>query len=776
VEPILTGYERQTQRDQAAFKAAVEKLGGRVYIQYWLVNAAAIEIPFASLAEVRRLPNVLRLEPNLPAEPMILTATGAANHNSDAVNNLGFKGKGIATAILDTGLDGNNANQNRPHRTFYEDGDLSKRNRLVANLAVGSMPPDNAHPHGTGVAGITAGGNWGTSRADHGHAPHADIVGISISNSSSGGSSHATQAAGWQALARDAVKYNIKTANSSYSGSPDPLNTSQQALDAAALNADVMIVVAAGNYSSRTSSSISCANGLAVGAVNPTSHTMASFSSRGPLYGDTERFYPDLAACGVNTVMPRADNESTDYVASGTSMASPQVCGAATLVRSANTQLRADTTKAILLATALDIHDKNPTAPYNTRNAYGMGLLKDDAAVLLALKAKDHGRAQVSSSVQTWTTEVQVQKGLSYRAAVSWMRQTMTSKNWSDLNLEVLQGSSVIASSTTPRNLYEVAFFRAPATTTLTLRVKGVSIENGKQDFGWAFTQGSIPPIPASYQTFGVGCASGSLGCGVCYGENWTQTSANTTTSATQVAILLTSSVQSLCGVELLTRARGSTAVTCNIALHELSSNVTPGNQIAQGTMVVGTQLGPWLGKFNKTLSVSGGTYLVYDNADKIYLPESTSGNLDAYCLFSGSWSTVTVDKRFQYRVHCDRGFVTPRLSTSGKPILGQSMDVELASAPSQAPAMFLAGLSNSQWGSTPLPFKYAGTCQLLVSPDVATMLSTTSVGTAKVSLWVPNKKGLIGLNFYNQFLVTNNVNAFGVITSNAGQGAIGEY
>ena len=145
----------------------------------------------------------------------------------------------------------------------------------------------------------------------------------------------------WQAVAADRVKHNIVAANLSYSGKPQVISIEQQAMDSTALNADVMTCVAAGNFRTSTASSQSCANGLASAAINANSHTMASFSSIGPLFGSGGRFYPDLSGCGVNTVMAKRDNENSVYTGSGTSMASPQTCGTAALVRSANTKLTA---------------------------------------------------------------------------------------------------------------------------------------------------------------------------------------------------------------------------------------------------------------------------------------------------------------------------------------------------------------------------------------------------------------------------------------------------
>src|SRR5690606_14694266 len=151
------------------------------------------------------------------------------------------------------------------------------------------------------------------------------VVGYSISNvASSGQSSEAVMASAWQTIAAERIKHNIVAANNSYSGiSCNLTDTIQMALDAAAYNADILISVAAGNGGSNTTYSQPTANGLSVAATNATTKTMASFSARGPLSCDAARFWPDISACGVNTIMAQNDNATGQYTASGTSMAAP---------------------------------------------------------------------------------------------------------------------------------------------------------------------------------------------------------------------------------------------------------------------------------------------------------------------------------------------------------------------------------------------------------------------------------------------------------------------
>lgn len=241
----------------------------------------------------------------------------------------------------------------RPHRVYFPNGNPALTtgggiggSRLLVNRQIGAQSADDTNGHGTGVASISAGANWGTSGADDGHAPMAGICGYAIAELPNGSSYTTTQASGWQQLAADRATYNIVSANMSYSGSPNPLDLAQQAIDSAALNADVLCCVAAGNSGASTTNSCGAANAIAVGALNATTHTVATFSSRGFLSGDSGRFYPDISACGVNTAMALLDNEGGNFVGSGTSMASPQVTGAAAQLRARFPFLTAVQTKA----------------------------------------------------------------------------------------------------------------------------------------------------------------------------------------------------------------------------------------------------------------------------------------------------------------------------------------------------------------------------------------------------------------------------------------------
>ena len=117
-----------------------------------------------------------------------------------------------------------------------------------------------------------------------------------------------------------------------------------------------------------------------------------------------------------------------------------------------------------------------------------------------------------------------------------------------------------------------------------------------------------------------------------------------------------------------------------------------------------------------------------------------------------------------------------PVLSAAGKPTLGTSINVNLSDAPGSVPAIFVLGASNTKWGTINLPLTYAAPCQLLVSPDIVTQLTTSALGTATVKLTVPNQNSVIGFLIFNQYLISDATRPLGVIVSNGGQGKVGQY
>ncbi len=122
-------------------------------------------------------------------------------------------------------------------------------------------------------------------------------------------------------------------------------------------------------------------NAFAVGAVDATysgfPYPVAGFSSRGP--GCNDRIKPEVVAPGVAVRSSVPGNGYSVY--SGTSMATPHVTGSIAVLRQVDPNLDVETMKEILLATAVDL------GPAGEDNAYGMGIIDLEAAVLAAAQA-----------------------------------------------------------------------------------------------------------------------------------------------------------------------------------------------------------------------------------------------------------------------------------------------------------------------------------------------------------------------------------------------------
>lgn len=134
---------------------------------------------------------------------------------------------------------------------------------------------------------------------------------------------------------------------------------------------------------------IGAVNDAASGGVrNPAAGTLADFSSMGPC--DDGRIKPDLVANGVNVFSSVATSNTAYDTYSGTSMATPNAVGTATLLVELYKTLfgnqipRASLLKALLIHTADDVGRPGPDYQY------GWGLINGKAAADLLLAHKNN--------------------------------------------------------------------------------------------------------------------------------------------------------------------------------------------------------------------------------------------------------------------------------------------------------------------------------------------------------------------------------------------------
>jgi subtilisin family serine protease len=233
----------------------------------------------------------------------------------------GLTGSGIKVAVLDTGIDATHpdvAGQIEKAQDFSGSGDTADR-----------------FGHGTHVAATVAGTGHGSGGREKGVAPGAKLlIGKVLDDTGNGYESSIIEGMQW------AVDSGARVVNMSLGGEPtdgtDPMAAAVNALSA---RSGALFVVAAGNEgaTSTVGTPGSADAALTVGAVDAADQ-LAEFSSRGPRAGDSG-LKPEITAPGVDIVAARAagttmgDPVDALYTsASGTSMATPHVAGAAAII------------------------------------------------------------------------------------------------------------------------------------------------------------------------------------------------------------------------------------------------------------------------------------------------------------------------------------------------------------------------------------------------------------------------------------------------------------
>jgi serine protease AprX len=366
--------------------------GGKLKRQLGHFRGSVYTISAERLAELANDPNVTYISPDRPVHG---ASSGAPvpvlDYHNETINapsawTQGLDGTGIGVAIIDSGI------ANVP--------DLNASNVVYSQDFTGDSVngASDQYGHGTHVAGILAGNGSQSTGASNfytfkGIAQNASIVNLRVLDANGDGTVSNVIAAIQTAIQLKDT-YNIKVINLSLGGpimesyTLDPLC---QAVEQA-WQAGITVVVAAGNYG-RDNAAGTYGYGtitspgndpyvITVGAMNTegtadrTDDVIASYSSKGPTFGD-QVVKPDLVAPGnlivslytpadtLNQTNPgneaptslyqtngTAAGSSSYFMLSGTSMATPMVSGAAALLLQQNSTLTPDQVKATLMLTA----------------------------------------------------------------------------------------------------------------------------------------------------------------------------------------------------------------------------------------------------------------------------------------------------------------------------------------------------------------------------------------------------------------------------------------
>ncbi|MDP2659637.1 MAG: S8 family peptidase [Dehalococcoidia bacterium] len=352
-----------------ADEALVRGLGGRVKGAYSIVPAIAASVPAAAVQALQRNPRVAAVEPDIEVRAVDLADVDTTEvSNAWGVDRLDASlvwptanGAGVGVAIVDTG--------SGPHPDLP--GAVVRVNCLTGTCVSGATPVGNDdNGHGTHVAGTALALSNGVGVV--GMAPGASLFSYKVLSSSGSGSYSAVIAA-----LDSIVKYNItatlkiKVANFSLGSSQDPGSTTQAAFDNAYASG-VLVIGAAGNSGNpggKGNNVIYPARYASVVAVAATdkSDKRAYFSSTGPTV--------ELAAPGVSIYSTWLSG--VYYTASGTSMATPHVTGAAALVFASDPAITASAVRLRLDSTAINLGAAGKDSQYgwglvNPRSAAGV--------------------------------------------------------------------------------------------------------------------------------------------------------------------------------------------------------------------------------------------------------------------------------------------------------------------------------------------------------------------------------------------------------------------
>ncbi|MGW2088531.1 S8 family peptidase [Streptomyces sp. NPDC001880] len=261
----------------------------------------------------------------------------------------GYDGSNVKVAVLDSGIDATHP-------------DLAGRIAEAVDFTNSPSGTVDQHGHGTHVASTIAGTGQASDGLRRGVAPGAKLsIGRVCGPDGSCAGSAVIAGMEW------AAKSGADVVNMSLGGAPsdgkDLLSTTVNTLSR---TYGTLFVISAGNAGpdAETVGAPGAADeALTVAAVDK-SDQMARFSSRGPRVGDGA-VKPDISAPGVAIVAARAKGTGMgkpvdDYYtsASGTSMASPHMAGAAAIIAQQHPDFTGRQIKSLLMATSKDLgHD-----------------------------------------------------------------------------------------------------------------------------------------------------------------------------------------------------------------------------------------------------------------------------------------------------------------------------------------------------------------------------------------------------------------------------------
>ncbi|HBE79229.1 MAG TPA: hypothetical protein DDW65_15870, partial [Firmicutes bacterium] len=326
----------------------IEANQGKVHREMRLIPSLVVEFPYSSLEELANLWPVKRIWHDTPVQIRLNVAVPSVG--GATVHELGFSGKDVAIAVIDTGI--------YPHRDF-----TNPDNRIIGwqDILHQKTAPYDDNGHGTHVSGIIAGNGTSSRGKYQGMAPQAQLVVVKALDENGGGSI-SNVLAGIEWCLDNQKALNIRAINMSFGSKAQETYMKDPLCRATTIawNKGLFICAAAGNEGPD-------AGTIDTPGINPKVLTIGSIddqqtltnqddqlsrsSSRGPTIDNIAK--PNLVAPGANITSTWTNGNYRSL--SGTSMATPMVTGAVALICQKWPDLRPDQIRQLILKNAHDM-------------------------------------------------------------------------------------------------------------------------------------------------------------------------------------------------------------------------------------------------------------------------------------------------------------------------------------------------------------------------------------------------------------------------------------
>ena len=365
----LSRHVTEIRRTQDGVLAGLDPRDFRPTHRWAAISALAGEVTESGLARLLADPDVDQVDLDVSGTAGV--AESVPMIRADDVHDLGFTGRGVLVAVLDTGIDTDHPdlkNNLADQQCFCTAASGAGCCPNGAAQQSGAGAAEDDHGHGTNVAGIIA----GQGRVAHkGVAPDAKIVAIKVLDRTGAFSSTAQVLSGFDYLltARPDVKVvNMSLGTSvlfpgTCDGATSFTTAFAQAINSLRARGTTVFASSLNNGSSSQIGLPACiANAIAVGAVYDANVGTISFGcTDGTTKADQVCCFSnssaavDLLAPGAAiTAAGRGGGVSTFL---GTSQASPHAAGAAALLLEAKPSLTPDQIQAALRNTGVPIAD-----------------------------------------------------------------------------------------------------------------------------------------------------------------------------------------------------------------------------------------------------------------------------------------------------------------------------------------------------------------------------------------------------------------------------------